>query len=77
MNKNRQQIATGKRWVIKVGSSLVTQNGRGLNMEMISSLVSQLAKLVDTGKEVILVSSGAVAEGMNPVGLDQTPTCSL
>ena len=68
MNKKRQQVSTGKRWVIKVGSSLITQNGRGLNMDVIANLASQLAALVASGKEVILVSSGAIAEGMNRLG---------
>ncbi len=45
MHKKRLQVSAGKRWVIKVGSSLVTQNGRGLNMDTISNLASQLATL--------------------------------
>lgn len=73
MNKKRQQVSTGKRWVIKVGSSLVTQNGRGLNMDVIANLASQLAALVASGKEVILVSSGAIAEGMNRLGWQIRP----
>ncbi|MCZ6565439.1 MAG: glutamate 5-kinase [Gammaproteobacteria bacterium] len=73
MNNKRHQVSTNKRWVIKVGSSLVTKNGRGLNMDAIANLASQLAALVDSGKEVILVSSGAIAEGMNRLGWQQRP----
>ena len=73
MNQKRQQASHTKRWVIKVGSALVTKNGRGLNLDTIANLASQLAKLVDTGKEVILVSSGAIAEGMNRLAWDKRP----
>ena len=73
MNNKRNQISQTKRWVIKVGSSTVTKNGRGLNMQSIASLASQLASLVDSGKEVILVSSGAIAEGMNRLAWDKRP----
>lgn len=73
MSSKRQQVSTGKRWVIKVGSSLVTKNGRGLNTQAIANLASQLAALVACGKEVILVSSGAIAEGMNRLGWQRRP----
>ena len=73
MNQKRQQASHTKRWVIKVGSALVTKNGRGLNLDTIANLAAQLAKLVDTGKEVILVSSGAIAEGMNRLAWDKRP----
>lgn len=72
-NNKRQQVSQGKRWVVKVGSSSVTKNGRGLNMEAIADLASQLAKLVNSGKEVILVSSGAIAEGMNRLAWEKRP----
>ncbi len=73
MSNKRQQASIGKRWVIKVGSSLVTNNGRGLNLNAIADLASQLANLAKTGKEVILVSSGAIAEGMNRLGWQKRP----
>jgi glutamate 5-kinase len=73
MNSKHQQASSAKRWVIKVGSSLVTKNGRGLNMEVIDKLAAQLATLVASEKEVILVSSGAIAEGMNRLGWDKRP----
>jgi len=62
--KTRQQLANSKRWVIKIGSSLVTDDGQGLDTEAIKGWTEQIFKLRQLGKEVLLVSSGAVAEGM-------------
>lgn len=73
IDNKRQKVSEGKRWVVKVGSSSVTKNGRGLNMDAIANLASQLASLVNSGKEVILVSSGAIAEGMNRLAWDKRP----
>ncbi|MFK7815726.1 MAG: glutamate 5-kinase [Gammaproteobacteria bacterium] len=73
VDDKRQQVSEGKRWVVKVGSSSVTKNGRGLNMQAIANLASQLANLVKSGKEVILVSSGAIAEGMNRLAWEKRP----
>ncbi len=61
------------RWVVKVGSSLLTDLGRGLNEALISSWVEQIAGLRRRGIEVVLVSSGAVAEGMKRLGWSQRP----
>jgi glutamate 5-kinase len=71
--KNRQQLGTSKRWVIKVGSALVTANGRGLDRDAFSAWVQQIAALRAAGKEVVLVSSGAVAEGMSRLGWVKRP----
>ena len=73
MSIKRKQISTTSRWVVKVGSSLVTKNGRGLNMDAIKNLASQIATLTKSGKEIILVSSGAIAEGMNRLGWEKRP----
>ena len=73
MNSKRQQVSQTKRWVIKVGSSLVTNEGRGLDQQAISNLASQLAALVESGKEIILVSSGAIAEGMSRLKWNKRP----
>jgi len=61
------------RLVIKVGSSLVTNDGKGLDEEAIGHWCAQLAVLVQQGKEVIMVSSGAVAEGMKRLGWTTRP----
>lgn len=61
-------ISAGKRWVVKIGSALLTDNGQGLDHAGISDWVGQIAALHESGKELILVSSGSVAEGMNRLG---------
>lgn len=50
--------------VIKVGSSLVTNNGEGLDRQAIAAWAEQIAALNKMGRQIVLVSSGAVAEGM-------------
>ena len=56
-------IAGAKRIVVKVGSSLVTNDGKGLDRAAIALWAGQIATLRKQGKEVVLVSSGAIAEG--------------
>ena len=73
MRHTRQQIGKARRWVIKIGSSLLTDNGRGLDHAAISAWVDQMTALRRQGSEVVLVSSGAVAEGMNRLGWTQRP----
>ncbi len=69
----RKAAAESKRWVIKIGSSLITNDGQGLNHQAIQSWAEQIAELRAAGKEVLLVSSGAVAEGMARLGWKQRP----
>jgi len=71
---HRSEIAEAKRWVVKVGSALLTNDGRGLDGAVISSLVGQLAQLRQQGCEVVLVSSGAVAAGIVRLGWKTRPT---
>ncbi|MCW9047647.1 MAG: glutamate 5-kinase [Gammaproteobacteria bacterium] len=71
--KTRQQLADSKRWVIKIGSSLVTDDGRGLDAPAIKGWTEQIAQLRQQGKEILLVSSGAVAEGMARLKWDKRP----
>ena len=71
--KTRQQLAKSNRWVIKIGSSLVTDDGRGLDAIAIQSWTEQIAQLRKQGKEILLVSSGAVAEGMVRLNWDTRP----
>jgi glutamate 5-kinase len=61
-------LVGARRIVVKVGSSLVTNEGRGLDEGAISEWCRQLAGLVHDGREVIMVSSGAIAEGMKRLG---------
>ncbi|MBK6511809.1 MAG: glutamate 5-kinase [Haliea sp.] len=69
----RSEIARAKRWVVKVGSALLTNDGRGLDEGVIYSLVDQLAQLRAAGCEVVLVSSGAVAAGIVRLGWTARP----
>ena len=67
-------IQNAKRLIIKVGSSLVTNDGKGLDHTAIAKWAEQIAQLRAMGKEVVLVSSGAIAEGMQRLGFEKRPT---
>ncbi|MCI4440281.1 glutamate 5-kinase [Tibeticola sediminis] len=72
--KKVNQILRGaQRIVVKVGSSLVTDEGRGLDEHAIGEWARQLSALVAQGREVVMVSSGAIAEGMKRLGWSQRP----
>lgn len=62
-----------KRIVVKVGSSLVTNNGEGLDHDAIAKWAKQIARLLKNGHEVLMVSSGAIAEGMQRLGWSKRP----
>ena len=66
-------VRDGRRIVVKVGSTLVTNEGRGLDERAISQWGRQIAELRALGKEVVMVSSGAVAEGMKRLGWTKRP----
>ena len=66
-------VAAAKRLVVKVGSSLVTNDGRGLDQAAIARWAAQIAMLRSANKQVILVSSGAIAEGMQRLGWTKRP----
>ncbi len=66
-------LKNAKRIVVKVGSSLVTNEGRGLDAEAIGTWCRQMASLAQQGREVVMVSSGAVAEGMKRLGWSVRP----
>ncbi len=66
-------LVGARRIVVKVGSSLVTNEGRGVDAEAIGNWARQLAALAQQGREVVMVSSGAIAEGMKRLGWTQRP----
>ena len=66
-------LRDARRIVVKVGSSLVTNDGRGLDEAAIGEWCRQLSQLVRGGREVIMVSSGAIAEGMKRLGWRNRP----
>ncbi|HWT54535.1 MAG TPA: glutamate 5-kinase [Rhodocyclaceae bacterium] len=70
----RKQISNSRRLVIKVGSALVTDNGAGLSQQFITNLAAQMAELREQGKEVLLVTSGAIAAGMQRLGWAKRPS---
>jgi len=79
LSNQKSLLADAKCIVIKVGSSLVTNNGEGLDQTAIAAWASQIAQLVKTkdgsvSRQVVLVSSGAVAEGMQRLGWKKRPT---
>ena len=69
----RAEIQEAKRWVIKIGSAVLTDDGRGLDRESIQHWVEQIVELRHRGVEIVLVSSGAVAEGMSRLGWKERP----
>ncbi|MCC6302982.1 MAG: glutamate 5-kinase [Gammaproteobacteria bacterium] len=71
--KTREQLGRSRRWVVKVGSSLLTNEGRGLDRALMAQWVEQIAALRGEGVEVVLVSSGAVSEGVKRLGWERRP----
>lgn len=73
-NKSRTALGRSRRWVVKLGSALVTNDGRGLDYQAIEAWVAQMAALHNAGKDILLVSSGAVAEGIRRLGWPRRPS---
>jgi len=69
----RTKIPHTRRWVIKIGSALLTGDGDGLRREILSPWVDQMSALRRSGADLVLVSSGAVAEGMSRMGWQRRP----
>jgi glutamate 5-kinase len=69
----RRKISQARRLVVKVGSALVTNNGTGLASDFLAELARQIAALRNDGREVLLVSSGAIAAGMQRLGWSTRP----
>ncbi|MFH0934389.1 MAG: glutamate 5-kinase, partial [Pseudomonadota bacterium] len=67
-------LTQAKRIVVKVGSSLVTNQGSGLDMDALGNWAGQISSLRAQSCEVVLVSSGAIAEGMQRLGWKQRPS---
>ncbi len=71
----RSNIHTkSRRWVVKIGSALLTNDGKGLNQAALANWVSQMVQLKEQGIELVIVSSGAVAEGMQRLGWTKRPS---
>lgn len=73
--KNREKYTQrSQRWIVKIGSALLTQDGKGLDYQAIADWAGQMAELRKQGVEVVLVSSGSIAEGMSRMGWSARPT---
>ena len=72
MSNQKLDFELAKRVVVKIGSNVLTEND-GLNVKVIRSITGQICRLIDAGREVILVSSGAMASGVKKVGLTKRP----
>ncbi|MDN3921082.1 glutamate 5-kinase [Roseateles violae] len=73
VNAGVAPLKDARRIVVKVGSSLVTNEGRGVDAEAIANWCRQLAALMGEGRELVMVSSGAIAEGMKRLGWATRP----
>lgn len=73
MSGHRNRLTITRRWVVKIGSALLTANGRGLDIDRIRDLANHIASLRNKGYAIILVSSGSVAAGMQRLGWRRRP----
>ncbi|PID49844.1 MAG: glutamate 5-kinase [Proteobacteria bacterium] len=73
MQKRAELIHKTRRWIVKIGSSLLTQDGTGLDHVALAAWADQIVRLRQAGIEIVLVSSGAVAEGMSQMGWKKRP----
>lgn len=73
MQDRAEFIQTTRRWIVKIGSALLTRDGEGLDRTALADWAGQIARLRKQGIEIVLVSSGAVAEGMSRMGWKQKP----
>ncbi|MFO1518061.1 MAG: glutamate 5-kinase [bacterium] len=70
---HRQIVKKAKTWVVKIGSSILTDEKGALDPKVFKALTSDVASLVHAGKRVVLVSSGAIACGMHKLGFEKKP----
>lgn len=72
--QNRLGVKDSKRWVVKIGSALLTDDGQGLNLSAMKGWIAQMVELRRQGIELVIVSSGSVAEGIKRLGWSSRPT---
>ena len=73
MQKAIENLSQARLLVVKVGSSLVTAEGRGIDQQALAQWAAQIAQLNKRGVQVIFVSSGAIAEGIKRLGWPRRP----
>jgi glutamate 5-kinase len=71
---SRSEITRSRRWVVKIGSAMLTGDGQGVSRARVSPWAEQMANHIHHGGELVLVSSGAVAEGMARLGMAKRPS---
>lgn len=69
----RETVKSAQRWVVKIGSALLTGDGKGLDRQAMAIWVQQMVALRQSGIDLVLVSSGAVAAGMSRLGWESRP----
>jgi len=70
---SRDEIRGTRRWVVKIGSALLTRDGQGFDRSVLTPWADQVTGFLDRSGELVLVSSGAVAEGMTRMGWTRRP----
>ncbi|MEW5839012.1 MAG: glutamate 5-kinase [Pseudomonadota bacterium] len=70
----RKSLSLSRRWVVKIGSAMVTRGGQGVDLQAIGRWAAQVQAMRASGKEVVIVTSGAVAEGMLRLGWTTRPS---
>ena len=70
---SRESLTATSRWVVKIGTSLLTDSASGIRQSAIDSWVEQIAELKSGGVDIVLVSSGSIGEGMRRLGWDKRP----
>lgn len=69
----RTKLKSSKRWVVKIGSALLTNDGQGLDISRMQTWVKEMSTLIDDGVDLCLVSSGAIAVGLRTLRIDRRP----
>ena len=69
----RTKLKSSKRWVVKIGSALLTNDGQGLDISRMQAWVKEMSTLIDDGVDLCLVSSGAIAVGLRALQIDRRP----
>lgn len=69
----RREVAAATRWVVKIGSAMITRGGEGIDHERLAAWAAQMADMQRAGKQVMLVSSGAIAVGVKELGWSSRP----
>lgn len=69
----RTKLKSSNRWVVKIGSALLTNDGQGLDVSRMQTWVKEMSTLIDDGVDLCLVSSGAIAVGLRALQIDRRP----